>query len=135
MTALPPEIALAWQVVQTVLVLAMLLVLWRLHRRLDALRAARNEAADWLARFSEMIAKTETLLRQVRQQAAAPPRLQPNEVDPDVAKTTRARPDGVAAPGGERPASASGAGPASAGGSVGNADRLNRLEEILGRLR
>jgi hypothetical protein len=135
MTALPPEIALAWQVVQTVLVLAMLLVLWRLHRRLDALRAARNEAADWLARFSEMITKTETLLRQVRQQAAAPPRLQPNEVDTDVAKTTRARPDGGTTPGSERPASAGGASAGPAGGSGGNADRLNRLEEILGRLR
>ena len=44
-----------WQVLHTGLILAVLAVLWILHRRLSELRAARNEAQAWLNEFAKLI--------------------------------------------------------------------------------
>lgn len=119
-----------WQSAQTALVLAMLAVMWRLHRRLDSLRDAREEAARWLEQFSGLVARTEILLRQAKQQAQAQP-AQPNEVkrDGDDTQADRAASaQGAARPGPQGPDRRSAPDPVAGA-------RIARLEDLLGRLR
>jgi len=109
-----------WQVSQTALVVAMLAVMWRLHRRLDSLRDAREEAARWLEQFSGLVSRTETLLRQARQQALAS-QPQSTEVKQDAE---------------QQQADRGAQGPARRNGQDASAGvRIARLEDLLGKLR
>jgi hypothetical protein len=124
------DLHVAWQAAQTLLVLAMLAVMWRLHRRLDSLRAARDEATEWLEQFSKLIARTETVLRQARQPAPVPvthvneAKRDASERNPDSAPR---QPESV------RPSPADPARRAAPDAATGA--KIARLEDILGRLR
>jgi len=119
-----------WQVSQTALVVAMLAVMWRLHRRLDSLRDAREEAARWLEQFSGLVSRTETLLRQARQQALAS-QPQSTEVKQDAEQQQADRAATAA-----DPAVAGAQGPARRNGQDASAGvRIARLEDLLGKLR
>ncbi len=125
------DLHVAWQAAQTLLVLAMLGVMWRLHRRLDSLRAARDEASEWLEQFSKLIARTEAALRQARQPAPAPV-THINEARRDASERT---PDGAARqPDPFRPPTP--AEPARRGApDAATGAKIAKLEDILGRLR
>jgi hypothetical protein len=124
------DLHVAWQAAQTLLVLAMLGVMWRLHRRLDSLRAARDEASEWLEQFSKLIARTEAALRQARQLAPAPV-TNINEAKRDASERT---PDGAARqPDPLRPPPSD---PARRGApDAATGAKIAKLEDILGRLR
>ena len=119
-----------WQVSQTALVVAMLAVMWRLHRRLDSLRDAREEAARWLEQFSGLVSRTETLLRQARQQAlASQPQSTEVKRDAEQQQAERAATAADAALAGAQ-------GPARRNGQDASAGvRIARLEDLLGKLR
>ena len=124
------DLHMSWQLAQTALVVAMLGVMWRLHRRLDALRDAREEAAQWLERFSGLVARTEILLKQARQHAPVQP-AQPSEVKRDAHEAQVERSPVTPAPGrGVPPSAERGTGADGAPGA-----RIARLEDLLGRLR
>ena len=108
----------------------MLAVMWRLHRRLDSLRDAREEAARWLEQFSGLVSRTETLLRQARQQALAS-QPQSTEVKQDAEQQQADRAATAA-----DPAVAGAQGPARRNGQDASAGvRIARLEDLLGKLR
>jgi len=124
------DLHVAWQVAQTILVLAMLGVMWRLHRRLDSLRAARDEATEWLEQFSKLIARTEAVLRQARQPAPVPA-THINEAKRDASERN---PDGASRQ--PEPARSPSSDPGRrAPPDAATGAKIARLEDILGRLR
>lgn len=124
------DIHLIWQTGQTILVLAMLAVMWRLHRRLDTLRAAGEEANAWLEQFSKLISRTEHVLKQARtpapQQATPPTEAKQDETE-RIADGAQKSPEGSRSRNSEATRRGSQDPAASA--------KIARLEDILGRLR